>query len=221
MEFSGDPLQWPKFWDLFRNSIHNRTDLSGATKFYYLITQLKGEAEQLMQGFDHTDGEYDEAVKLLTETYGKTQRLIQARLHALFDLDLPQANAKDLCQFRSLYEEHLRGLKSLGADIDNAGYVFSELLVRKLPTKIRDNLNRAHKSDFWTLEDLRKEIDVEIGHLQCLETNSSQPSGDFRPLTSTAVFKTGNYTYSCLLCEQKHSIFNCAKYNVSSRRARI
>ena len=57
MEFSGDPLQWPKFWDLFRNSIHNRTDLSGATKFYYLITQLKGEAEQLMQGFDHTDGE--------------------------------------------------------------------------------------------------------------------------------------------------------------------
>ena len=49
---------------------------------------------------------------------------------------------------------------------------FSELLIRKLPTKIRDNLNRAHKSDFWTLEDLRKEIDVEIGHLQCLETNS-------------------------------------------------
>ena len=49
-----------------------------------------------MQGLDNADGEYDEAVKLLTETYGKTQRHIRARLHALFDLDLPQANAKDL-----------------------------------------------------------------------------------------------------------------------------
>lgn len=49
-------------------------------------------------------------------------------------------------KFRSLYEGHLRGLKSLGADVDSAGYVFSELLIKKLPTKVSDNLNRAQKS---------------------------------------------------------------------------
>ena len=54
--------------------------------------------------FDHTDGEYEEAIKLLTQTsYGKTQRLIQARLHATFDLDPPSPTAKGLGKFRSLF----------------------------------------------------------------------------------------------------------------------
>ena len=220
LEVSGDPLEWSRFWDLFKSSIHNRKDLSGATKFYYLVTQLKGEAQQLLAGFDHTDGEYEEAVKLLTQTYGKTQRLIQARLHAIFDLNPPSPTAKALGKFRSLYEGHLRGLKSLRANVEEAGYVFSELLIRKLPSRIRDNLNRANKSDFWTLEDLRAEIDVEIGHLQSVDVDS--PSDELSPHASTAVFKSSDYIKLCQLCNENHFAINCTKYKtVDSKRARV
>lgn len=82
MKFDGNSLQWQKFWDLFRSSIHERDDLSRATKFHYLVTQLTGKAEQLLTGFGHTDLEYLGAVDLLRETYGKPQRHIQARIHA-------------------------------------------------------------------------------------------------------------------------------------------
>ena len=221
MKFTGDTLQWQKFWDLFRSSIHDRRDLSGATKFHYLISQLSGEAEQLLAGFDHTDLEYTEAVKLLQETYGKPQRIIQARLHALFDLKPPQANATDLSKFRSLFEGHLRGLKSLGADVDAAGYVFSELLIRKLPSKVRDNLNRSQKSDFWTLADLRREIDVEIGHLQSVELDQNNNHDD--NCMPTAVFKTSvKSNLKCNLCFESHLAYNCTKYSsVDSKRKRV
>ena len=171
--------------------------------------------------FDHTDGEYEEAVKLLTQTsYGKTQRLIQARLHATFDLDPPSPTAKALGKFHSLYEGDLRGLKSLGANDDEAGYVFSELLIRKLPSRIRDNLNRANISDFWTLEELRAEIDVEIGHLQNVDVDS--PSDELSPHTSTAVFKSSYYIKLCQLCNENHFAINCTKYKtVDSKRAMV
>lgn len=221
VKFSGDSLQWPKFWDLFRSSIHDRKDLSGATKFHYLVTQLQGEAEQLLTGFDHTDAEYEEAVKLLSETYGKPQRIIQARLHGIFDLENPKGNAADLGKFRSLYEGHLRGLKSLGANVDSAGYVFAELLIRKLPVKVRDNLNRAHKSDFWNLDDLRKEIDIEIGHLQSVEPRTGNDL-EFDLPASTCSFKATNFEPNCPFCNSKHFPINCIKYDtVDSRRSCI
>lgn len=231
IKFSGDPLDWPKFWDLFRASIHERADLTGAGKFHYLVSQLTGEAEELLAGFDHTDGEYAEAIELLIETYGKKQRIIQARLNSLFNLKTPIANASDLSKFRSAYEGHLRGLKSLGADVEAAGFVFSELIISKLPTKIRDNLNRAHKSDMWTLSDLRKEIEVEIGHLHNLESNHSRDFDIFNS-NPTTVFKasTSNNANNhsspaavrCSFCWGEHNSLNCMKYNtVESRKNRV
>ena len=76
-----------------------------------------------------------EAVDLLKTTYGNTKRLIEAHLHAILDAKPPNATASDLRKFRSLYEGHLRGLRSLGADIDSAGYVYATILLRKLPSK--------------------------------------------------------------------------------------
>lgn len=220
LEFSGNSLDWQKFWDIFRSSVHNRNDISGATKFHYLVTQLKGEAEQLMAGFDHTDAEYDEAVALLQSTYGKTQRIIQARLHALFDLQSPKTNSTDLSKFRSLYEGHIRVLKFVGADVDAAGYVFAELLIRKLPSRVRDNLNRAQKSDFWKLDDLRKEIEMEIGHLQAIEVNSES---DLVIHTPTAVFPTStSFRIKCQFCFAEHNSSNCTRYNsVQAKRNRV
>ena len=47
IKFSGDPLQWTKFWDLFRTSIHVKSDIASPAKFQYLIAQLEGEAANL------------------------------------------------------------------------------------------------------------------------------------------------------------------------------
>ena len=77
--FDGNPLEWSKFYDLFRTTIHERTDIGSATKFQYLSSQLHGEAANLISGFNQTAKEYEEAVKLLTSTFGRPQLLIQSR----------------------------------------------------------------------------------------------------------------------------------------------
>lgn len=124
-KFGGSALEWQNFWDLYRGAIHERTDISDAAKFHYLLSQLIGEASQLMAGFSHTNAEYSEAITLLIETYGKPAKLIEAHIHAIIDLQSPRPTAKNLSNFRSNYEGHLRGLKTLDVKVDEAGFLFT------------------------------------------------------------------------------------------------
>ena len=87
--FDGSILQWQEnFVDLFWTAIHQRRDVGNATKFHYLLSQLTGDASQLMVGFNRTDSEYEEAVLLLKQTYGNKNKLIVAHLFAIFDLNI-------------------------------------------------------------------------------------------------------------------------------------
>ena len=74
---------------------------------------MKPPAANLISGFNQTAKEYEEAVKLLTSTFGRPQLLIQSRLWAFFDLKSPLPTAKSLCEFRSTFEGHLLALKSM------------------------------------------------------------------------------------------------------------
>ena len=198
-KFAGDPLSWVKFWDLYKASIHDRSDLSKAAKFHYLISQLDGEAATLLSGFDQSADQYDEALDLLKTTYGKHRLLVQARLNAIFDLPPPIATTKSLGDFRSQYESHLRSLKSLGANIEDSGYVFAELLLRKLPNSTRDNINRATKGSSWTLVDLRAAISTEIEHLRSVEDIQQIQGSNVRNIDNldlqTASFQVSSETF--------------------------
>ena len=156
------------FWDLFRTIIHKRTDIKVPDKFHYLIFQLQGEAANILSGFDHIENSYQEAVELLITTYGKPKILVQAHLSALFDLESPQPTAADLSNYRVLYEGHLRALHILEYNITDFGYIYAELILRKLPKKTKDNIGRANKSDAWDLTLLRQAISNEIGHLSAI-----------------------------------------------------
>ena len=228
--FDGNPMQWPAFWDLFNSAIHERNDLSSSAKFHYLISQLRGDAQNLLAGFDHTDAEYDEAVELLTNTYGKSKLIIQARLHAVFDLDPPEASSTALSRFRAAYEGHLRALKSLGCNITDSGYIYAALLMRKLPRRLADNINRATNSDSWTLEELRRAIDDEIILLRAAEPSSdikdeylSLSSASFHvnignksdPKDSSKNVKTTrNFSIKCGFCASDlHYSTQCEKFS--------
>ena len=235
-KFSGNPLEWPAFWDLFETSIHKRSDIAEPAKFYYLVSQLQGDAAMLLADFDHTKEGYIEALSLIKRTYGKPKLLIQSRLHALFDMDSPQPNATALGRFRSQYEAHIRGLRSMGANVEEAGYVLAAILLRKLPVKITDNINRASKSESWTLDELRKAIEVEIDHLRAADEAGVTAAATlpyYRGNNNTATMSmmaegnriSGVYGNKdkgreksridklCYFCSEQHSCFNCIKYS--------
>ena len=233
--FHGNPMDWPEFWDLFRSAVHNRTDISGATKFHYLSSQLKGDAKNLISGFKQSDQEYDEAVDLLKSTYGKTKLIIKARLHALFDLEGPKPTSSALSKFRSSYEGHLRALRSLGCNITESGYVFAALLLRKLPDRIADNINRANNTDTWNLDEFRKAVEDEVNLLAASESASTTHTDKFPSsiIESSASFhvsagkpKTKSMhskpSINCKFCSNSHYSSQCDKYqSLESRKDRI
>ena len=235
LKFGGNPLDWQSFWDLFRTSIHDRNDIADPAKFHYLIGQLEGDAAMLLGEFDHSSENYHEAIDLLKQTYGKKKLIIQTRLNAIFDMDAPNPTCADLSKFRSLYEAHIRGLKSLGANIMEAGYVFAALLLRKIPGRLLDNMNRARQSEeVWSLEDLRAGIEAEIDHLRLAEEtadykrlpgdNADFPRGEF---ISTVSYSSNNGSRNssstrCAFCNDSHSPFHCMKYkSAECKRDRV
>ena len=228
-KFSGNPVDWSHFWDIFNNSIHIRTDIADAQKFAYLTGQLEGEAADLLEGLTTSDANYVEAVRLLNETYGDPKRIIQSHLHSLFDLKGPGNNASDLSRFRSSFECHLRGLKALDTKVEEAGFVFVALLLRKLPPRIRDSINRSAKSNYWTLQEFRKAIGEEILLLQAVEPKdqttkskiSSVSKGNYKPSLKTKSTVSNfninaneklSTTPLCRLCFNKHHVKDCEEY---------
>ena len=83
-KFDGNPLRWREFWDSFESIIHNEESLTPAIKFNYLIKYLEGDAEQTLDGIARTNQNYEMAVKLLTEKFGKENRIILTHLDEMF-----------------------------------------------------------------------------------------------------------------------------------------
>ena len=58
-EFSGDPLQWPKWFSLFKSAVDSAT-LTEAAKMTYLKTLVTGKAKTVIEGFAYCGDMYQE-----------------------------------------------------------------------------------------------------------------------------------------------------------------
>ena len=127
----------------------------------------------------------------------------------------------------------------LGADTENAGYVFAALVIRKLPVKIRDNLNRAVNIEKWDLPELRKALETEIEHLRNSEpdikwegknasekekrgkSNVNKPKGVHSGSVASLNVTSSDRKSICQFCKEEHRVFDCQQYvSVHDRRKR-
>ena len=86
-KFDGDFTQWNSFWNIFNASVHKRTDLERIEKFTYLKSLLEGDALKLVEGFNLEAHYYDEAVKLLQDTYGRETEIKMSFVMKLLQLE--------------------------------------------------------------------------------------------------------------------------------------
>ena len=219
-KFSGDATKWPEFWNSFENEIENRRKLNGTQKFIYLLGQLDGEAKQTLYGLHATNENYNEAKSILKTKYDKPYLMREIHLGELFNLKCDSASYSDLEKFKSKYTCHLRGLKSLKENVEEASFVFVEMLKRKLPTKILDNMKRNISSRSWTLEELDIALEKEIEYLQSYEksTTTSQKTktnGNSSTISTSFGVTARPKSWKCKLCFEDHSIRNCKKYETT------
>ena len=75
--FSGDPKEFPTFFDQFSTSI-DASNIAEVSKFAYLKSLINGEAARAIGGLAVTAENYENAKKILTERFGRKNVIINS-----------------------------------------------------------------------------------------------------------------------------------------------
>ena len=86
-KFGGKIEEWQSFIEIF-NALMCNTDIPTISKFSYLKYSLEGEALSVIGGLPLTEGNYETALGMLTDRYGRKDLLIQNHISALLSNNL-------------------------------------------------------------------------------------------------------------------------------------
>ena len=87
----------------FDSAIHSNTDIANIDKFNYLKSLIKGPAARAIQGLILTNDNYDTAVKILEERFGKRQQIVSAHMDEL--LKIPSCTNNKAHSLRLVYDK--------------------------------------------------------------------------------------------------------------------
>ena len=110
-KFKGDITEYRTFWETFESAVHNNGELTTIDKFHHLYSLLQGQAQRTIKGLAITADNYQAAIDLLNERFGKTQQIISTYMDELLKI-APCANDKSI-QLRFVYDKisvNVRGL---------------------------------------------------------------------------------------------------------------
>ncbi|EPB76354.1 hypothetical protein ANCCEY_04566 [Ancylostoma ceylanicum] len=148
-EFHGEIDAFPQFWDLFATAVHNNTSVPVTLKFMYLKTHLKGTAANLISNFQPTAQNYEDAVRILLNTYYRPEilrsrlwdKLVQQRASA----DSAISQRITLCAIQSIWS--------------------------KFPSRTREKVGelKSKGDSLWTVDELLKALDKVIEQLEVIE----------------------------------------------------
>ena len=82
-EFSGDPLEWPEWSQLFQATVH-AANIDDSVKMNHLKTMVTGRAKEAIAGLGYTAEMYNVAWNVLVRNFGKPQMIVNAQLKKIF-----------------------------------------------------------------------------------------------------------------------------------------
>ena len=74
-KYKEEVTKWHSFWDSFKAAVHENATLSAIEKFNYLISLWEGTASHAIQGLTLTKANYQSAIEILQERFGKPQQI--------------------------------------------------------------------------------------------------------------------------------------------------
>ena len=164
-KFDGDVSLWSDFWNRFETATHKNETLSKTGKFSYLKSYLSGAAAKTVAGLMLTDSNYDHALEILNNRYGRKDVIVNAHMTKLLNLK-PVKRASDVVALRQLYDEcevQIRSLESLGVVSDAYGSLLCPVLLQLIPEEIVLQYSRESRtSDEWKVEEVFKFLQNEI-----------------------------------------------------------
>ena len=133
-------------------------------KFKYLFSLLEEPALQVIQGLPLTEANYQHALKLLKERFGRPQFIISAHMDNILKLS-PCTSADKPYQLRYLFDRirvQIRGLETMGVATETFGSLLIPIIMSKLPSEMRLHISRQLESNGWDIEKLLGILQTEI-----------------------------------------------------------
>ena len=233
--FRGDVTKWTSFWDSYKTAVHESKAISTIDKFNYLNSLLEGPASRSIQGLSLTEANYNSAIEILHERFGKTQQIISAHMEEL--LKLPSCSTSERSNsLRFVYDKisvHIRGLSSLGVASDQYGGLLIPVVMSKLPNEIRVRIARETTSAVWKIEELMDVIKREVEAIEVSENvkitddrnQKRPPAPPPKPRLPTAGTFFGATSQpeanvpKCVYCSGRHYSASCDKVtDINARR---
>ena len=223
-KFRGNVTNWNPFWESFKAAVHENNSISKVDKMNYLFSYLEGAAARSVQGLTLTEANYDAAIAILEERFGRPQQIIAAHMDELLKVQ-PCSNERS-SSIRFVYDKirvHVRGLEALGVTPEQYGSLLIPILMSKLPNSLRLEVARKFTNEVWKinelLETIRKEIEAREASDQVkLNDSRSHPTlerNKNQHPTSQALFSNQNQGDStrirCAYCNEQHYSASCEK----------
>ena len=173
---------------------------------------LEGDALKLVEGFNLEAHCYDEAVKLLQDTYGRETEIKMSFVRKLSQLESPDVNAESLQEFRSYFECQIRSSNALKLTLDE---MYTILLYSKLPASISEIIKRKAEDDWLQFVIFKKQLEAEINNLRTFKSKEDTSTTHSVSTMSTLVVQNKKPQVSsktCPLCKASHFLLKCPNY---------
>lgn len=237
--FSGDYKEWNSFSDLFSCTVHKNSQLTNVQKLQYLKSVVKGEALQLIQHFNITSDNYEEAWDKLEARFNKKKHIVYHHIKNFMNLPTTsQPNSQQIREITSSSDAILRAFKALDYNERDPWIIY--MILQKLDSETQSLW--SHESagnDTPTEADLFKFLEKRCDALESISpkiiqsskqitsktlrihhTQSSPANIPSTPTNIHSFFQTS--TTECPVCTGKyHFLYHCPtfkEWDIASRR---
>ena len=235
-DFSGDPLEWPEWSQLFQATVH-AANIDDSVKMNHLKTMVTGKAKEAIAGLGYTAEMYNVAWNVLVRNFGKPQMVVNAQLKRIYSFPpMKPYDGAALIKFARIVSSCVNVLTQFNyvGDLNSEGVLGSA--TRKLTLDMETkwltyvkqmNLYQPGLAVFseW-LNDI---ADVQDELLLSSNPNADRAKSNYKEKAKGSTFATSTtntasdnskYQRECVLKDGQHPIWKCEKFkkmNVEER----
>ena len=185
-EFDGDYSKWLFFKNNFESTIRKDDQLSDARKLQYLVGVCTGEALKIVEGFSLLDDSFENAWKLLLDTYDNEIIIIETHLEQLFKFpDISKNNkVESIRQLHWHLQTHVISLKSMKQPVQHWDTIIIHHAKRKLDMTEQKDWQDRHKQstpeNMPSLDDFLKFLIERSQSYMMLQQTKTKPANTWK-----------------------------------------
>ena len=235
-EFSGDPLEWPEWSQLFQATVH-AANIDDSVKMNHLKTMVTGKAKEAIAGLGYTAEMYNVAWNVLVRNFGKPQMVVNAQLKRIYSFPpMKSYDGAAFIKFARIVSSCVNGLTQFNyvGDLNSEGVLGSA--TRKLTLDMKTKwLTHVKQMNLYQpglpvfSEWLNDIADVQDELLLSSNPNADRAKTSYKEKAKGSTFATSATNTAndnsknqreCALKDGKHPIWKCEKFkkmNVEER----